>query len=122
MLPLTKLPSHRTRLLQLFVRRRVRVDNRSRRGRRRRDHRTDLRARRPLSARQDWLSRHQTPLFGRSGGFSFYADNTVDVSDIADQVGKDQVGFYDESTLVANNGKRWHVVPKIARSPFSTSA
>src|ERR1700689_3654571 len=40
-----------------------------------------------------------------------YADSTVDVSDIADQVGKDQGGFYDESTSVANNGKRWLGVP-----------
>jgi multiple sugar transport system substrate-binding protein len=40
-----------------------------------------------------------------------YAESTVDVSDIADKVGKDQGGFYDESTSVANNGKRWLGVP-----------
>ena len=40
-----------------------------------------------------------------------YAESTVDVSDIVDQVGKDQGGFYDESTSVANNGKRWLGVP-----------
>ena len=40
-----------------------------------------------------------------------YADSTVDVSDIAEKVGKDQGGFYDESTAVANNGKRWLGVP-----------
>jgi multiple sugar transport system substrate-binding protein len=40
-----------------------------------------------------------------------YADSTVDVSDIAEKIGKDQGGFYDESTAVANNGKRWLGVP-----------
>ncbi len=40
-----------------------------------------------------------------------YANSTVDVSDITEKVGKDQGGFYDESTAVANNGKRWLGVP-----------
>jgi multiple sugar transport system substrate-binding protein len=40
-----------------------------------------------------------------------YADSLVDVSDIAEKVGKDQGGFYDESTVVANNGKKWLGVP-----------
>jgi len=40
-----------------------------------------------------------------------YAESTVDVSDITEKVGKDQGGFYDESTAVANNGKRWLGVP-----------
>src|SRR5262249_21379162 len=36
-----------------------------------------------------------------------YADSVSDVSDIADTVGKDQGGFYNESITVANNGKKW---------------
>jgi multiple sugar transport system substrate-binding protein len=40
-----------------------------------------------------------------------YAESLVDVSDIADKIGKDQGGFYDESTVVANNGKKWLGVP-----------
>ncbi len=40
-----------------------------------------------------------------------YADSLVDVSDIADKIGKDQGGFYEESTVVANNGKKWLGVP-----------
>jgi multiple sugar transport system substrate-binding protein len=40
-----------------------------------------------------------------------YADSVADVSDVADKIGKDQGGFYQESTTVANNGKRWLGVP-----------
>jgi multiple sugar transport system substrate-binding protein len=39
-----------------------------------------------------------------------YAASVTDVSDIADKIGKDQGGFYDESVAVANNGK-WLGVP-----------
>jgi len=40
-----------------------------------------------------------------------YAESLIDVSDIAEKIGKDQGGFYDESTVVANNGKKWLGVP-----------
>ncbi len=40
-----------------------------------------------------------------------YADSVVDVSDIAEQIAKDQTGFYDESKSVANNGQKWLGVP-----------
>jgi multiple sugar transport system substrate-binding protein len=40
-----------------------------------------------------------------------YADSVADVSDVAEKIGKDQGGFYQESTTVANNGKRWLGVP-----------
>jgi multiple sugar transport system substrate-binding protein len=40
-----------------------------------------------------------------------YADSVADVSDVAEKIGKDQGGFYEESTTVANNGKRWLGVP-----------
>ena len=32
-------------------------------------------------------------------------------SDVAEEIGKAQGGFYDESTVVANNGKKWLGVP-----------
>ena len=40
-----------------------------------------------------------------------YAESTVDVSDLADAVGKAQGGFYEASHAVANNGKRWLAMP-----------
>jgi multiple sugar transport system substrate-binding protein len=40
-----------------------------------------------------------------------YADSVADVSAVAEKVGKDQGGFYDESRAVANNGKKWLGVP-----------
>src|SRR5512135_3196904 len=33
------------------------------------------------------------------------------IADIADKIGKDQGGFYAESTAVANDGKKWLGVP-----------
>jgi multiple sugar transport system substrate-binding protein len=40
-----------------------------------------------------------------------YAASVTDVSDIAEKIGKDQGGFYAESTAVANDGKKWLGVP-----------
>jgi multiple sugar transport system substrate-binding protein len=40
-----------------------------------------------------------------------YADSVSDVSDVAEKIGKDQGGFYHESIVVANNGKKWLGVP-----------
>jgi multiple sugar transport system substrate-binding protein len=40
-----------------------------------------------------------------------YAESLADVSDVAEKIGKDQGGFYNESTVVANNGKKWLGVP-----------
>ncbi len=40
-----------------------------------------------------------------------YAESVVDVSDIADGIGKAQGGFYEESRVVANDGKKWIAVP-----------
>jgi multiple sugar transport system substrate-binding protein len=40
-----------------------------------------------------------------------YADSLADVSDVADKIGKDQGGFYQESTVVAKNGAKWLGVP-----------
>ena len=40
-----------------------------------------------------------------------YADSVAEVSDVAEKVGKDQGGYYSESTAVANNGKKWLGVP-----------
>ena len=40
-----------------------------------------------------------------------YADSVADVSDVAEKIGKDQDGFYEESITVANNGKKWLGVP-----------
>ena len=40
-----------------------------------------------------------------------YPDSVADVSDVVEQIGKDQGGFYGASRLVANNGKKWLGVP-----------
>ena len=40
-----------------------------------------------------------------------YAESLVDVSDVAEEVGKAQGGFYDTSRAVANDGKKWIAVP-----------
>ena len=40
-----------------------------------------------------------------------YAESVVDVSDIAEEIGKAQGGYYDKSRDVANDGKQWLAVP-----------
>jgi multiple sugar transport system substrate-binding protein len=40
-----------------------------------------------------------------------YADSVVDVSDLCEEIARAQDGFYKESTVVANNGKKWIAVP-----------
>jgi multiple sugar transport system substrate-binding protein len=40
-----------------------------------------------------------------------YPESVVDVSDVAEEIGKAQGGFYEESKVVANDGKRWIAVP-----------
>jgi multiple sugar transport system substrate-binding protein len=40
-----------------------------------------------------------------------YANSLADVTEVADKIGKDQGGFYNESTVVANDGKKWLGVP-----------
>ncbi len=40
-----------------------------------------------------------------------YAESVADVSDVAEKIGKAQGGFYNESRVVANNGKKWLGVP-----------
>ena len=40
-----------------------------------------------------------------------YAESVADVSDIAEEIGKAQGGFYEESRAVANDGKKWIAVP-----------
>jgi len=40
-----------------------------------------------------------------------YPESVVDVTDIAEEIGKAQGGFYDESRVVANDGKKWIAVP-----------
>ena len=40
-----------------------------------------------------------------------YADSLVDVSDVADEVGKAQGGFFQTARDIDNNGKRWIAVP-----------
>jgi multiple sugar transport system substrate-binding protein len=40
-----------------------------------------------------------------------YAESVADVSDLAEEIGKAQGGFYDESRMVANDGKKWLGVP-----------
>jgi multiple sugar transport system substrate-binding protein len=40
-----------------------------------------------------------------------YAESVADVSDLAEEIGKGQGGFYEESKVVANDGKKWIAVP-----------
>ncbi len=40
-----------------------------------------------------------------------YADSVVDVSDVAEEIGKAQGGYYNTARAVANDGKRWIAVP-----------
>ena len=40
-----------------------------------------------------------------------YPESVSDVSDLAEEIGKAQGGFYDESRVVANDGTRWIAVP-----------
>jgi multiple sugar transport system substrate-binding protein len=40
-----------------------------------------------------------------------YPESVVDVSDVAEEIGKAQGGFYEESHVVANDGKKWIAVP-----------
>ena len=40
-----------------------------------------------------------------------YADSAADVSDLAEEIGKAQAGFYDVSRVVASDGKKWIAMP-----------
>ncbi|MBV9427798.1 MAG: extracellular solute-binding protein [Bradyrhizobiaceae bacterium] len=40
-----------------------------------------------------------------------YAESIVDVSDLAEEIGKAQGGYYEESRAVANDGKKWVSLP-----------
>jgi len=40
-----------------------------------------------------------------------YADSVVDVSDVAEEIGKAQGGYYETSRAVANDGSKWIAVP-----------
>ena len=40
-----------------------------------------------------------------------YADSVVDVSDVAEEIGKAQGGYYETSKAIAYDGKKWLAVP-----------
>ena len=40
-----------------------------------------------------------------------YADSVTDVSDVAEEIGKAQGGYYETAHAVANDGKKWIAVP-----------
>jgi multiple sugar transport system substrate-binding protein len=40
-----------------------------------------------------------------------YGDSVVDVSDVAEEIGKAQGGFYETSKVIAYDGKKWLAVP-----------
>ena len=50
-------------------------------------------------------------LMAVSNWAQLYADSLVDMSDIADEVGKAQGGYFDTARAVANDGKRWIAMP-----------
>jgi multiple sugar transport system substrate-binding protein len=50
-------------------------------------------------------------LMAVSNWAQLYADSLVDVSDIADEVGKTQGGYFPTARAIANDGKRWVAMP-----------
>ena len=50
-------------------------------------------------------------LMAASNWAQLYAENLVDVSEIADEVGKTRGGFFQTSRDVAYDGKRWIAMP-----------
>ncbi|HET6605251.1 MAG TPA: extracellular solute-binding protein [Rhodopila sp.] len=50
-------------------------------------------------------------LMAASNWAQLYADSLVDVSDIAEEVGKTQGGYFPTSRAVANDGTRWVAMP-----------
>src|SRR5271167_910991 len=50
-------------------------------------------------------------LMAVSNWSQLYSDSVVDVSDVAEEIGKAQGGYYNTSHAVANDGKRWIAVP-----------
>jgi multiple sugar transport system substrate-binding protein len=50
-------------------------------------------------------------LMAVSNWAQLYADSLIDVSDIAEERGKAQGGYFDTAKAVANNGQRWIAVP-----------
>jgi multiple sugar transport system substrate-binding protein len=50
-------------------------------------------------------------LMAVSNWAQLYADSLADVSDIAEERGKAQGGYYDTAHAVANDGKRWIAMP-----------
>jgi multiple sugar transport system substrate-binding protein len=50
-------------------------------------------------------------LMAVSNWAQLYADSLADMSDLAEEVGKAQGGYFETSKAVANNGKRWIAMP-----------
>jgi multiple sugar transport system substrate-binding protein len=50
-------------------------------------------------------------ILGLNNWPQLYAESTANVDDVVEEIGKAQGGFYKESTVVANDGKRWLGVP-----------
>ena len=50
-------------------------------------------------------------ILGLNNWPQLYAESVANVDDVVEAIGKAQGGFYKESTVVANDGKRWLGVP-----------
>jgi len=50
-------------------------------------------------------------MMAASNWAQLYADSLADVSDIADDVGRAQGGYFDTARAIANDGKRWIAMP-----------
>src|SRR4051794_5155641 len=50
-------------------------------------------------------------MMAASNWAQLYAESLVEVSDIADEVGKAQGGYFPTSRAVANDGKKWIAMP-----------
>ena len=50
-------------------------------------------------------------MMAASNWAQLYAESLVDVSDIAEEVGKAQGGYFQTAHAIANDGKRWIAMP-----------
>src|ERR1700752_2180506 len=67
-----------------------------------------------VQARITWAIQSKTGpdiLMAVNNWSQLYAESVVDVSDVAEDIGKAQGGYYETARAVANDGKKWIGVP-----------
>ena len=75
-----------------------------------RDHQRRLTSRR-ASPRRSSPSTGPDIIMAVNNWAQLYADSVVDVSDVAEEIGKAQGGYYETAQAVAYDGKKWIAVP-----------